>query len=290
MSVGGVRERFYTPLELENAIVVDSVGMIYGRVGGVLFREDYSALEVYIEVKVGETIVDEEELKTRLTMKGYELNGRETLEELVSLARTAGLEVPRRSSDRELRLRKAQLMLSEIRWIDRKKLVTEEGEERITVVLLKTPREASYRGVEPEPKPRSPTLERVKGKLVLSESKGILGVAGELTVGFGVPGIRVYTSKAVEREIAWISFVTALRRSGLREIAEAMVEIADPYRNPRMPYSVVDKAREVLERMNAPEKAYRILERSIVASEGKEIYTDVPWTAVRQVTDTIITA
>lgn len=288
MALEELSERFYTPEELKGALVVDSEGFIYGLVDRVFFSRDYAALDIVVKTKVGETVVDEAELRTRLVLKGYEVEDKETLEELVGLAKAAGIEVPRKVADREIKLRKAVLPISEIKWIDEKTINIGGEEERLRVVLLKKPREASYRGVRPSPKPLSPVPEDVRGKLVLSNSRGVMGVALEVTVGFGVPGIRVYTRKGGEKEISWISFITNLKRMGLGELADRMQEIADPYKTSRLPYSRMGEIKERLKELNAPSRAMEILESSVVAGEKKAIYVDIPWSRVKRVSDAII--
>ena len=288
MTVEELPERFFTPEELRGALVVDSEGFIYGLVEGVFFQHDYAALDIVIKTRMGETVVDEAELRAKLILKGYDVEDKETLEDLVALAKIAGIEVPRKVADKEIKLRKAVLPVSEIKWIDEKTINIGGEEERLKVVLLKTPREASYRGIQPQPKPVSPVPDDVKGKLVLSNTRGIMGVALEVTIGFGVPGIRVYTRKVEEKEISWISFIANLRRMGLSELAEKMQEIADPYKTSRIPYSRMDEIKKRLKKLNAPSQAIELLESSVVEGEKTSIYTDISWTNVKRVSDVIL--
>jgi len=283
-----IRERFYSPRELRGSRVYDSEGLYHGEVGGVEFGDDGVYVEVVVRRRVGEPLVDVGALRARLLAAGHAPPPGATLEEMVALAREFGVEVPKRPAERELVLAKSRVPVGEIAWIDEKVLSTPEVKGLLRVILLRSPREAKYRGVRGSGKPAAPTPGLVEGKPVLSLSRGFLGIAGGVTVGFGVPGVRVFLKRGGEREIMWLSYLRALRKAGLLKLAERLYEVADPYMQPRLPGERLGEVREMLGRLEAPRLAYSLLEDHVETAESKDVYVDVSWARVLKVGDAVV--
>ena len=280
-------EKFYSPQELRGALVYDSEGLLHGEIDGVEFSDNVY-LVVVIRRKVGELVVDEPGLKAALESRGKLLSDEMTLEELVALAKEAGVKVPRIVAGKELVLTKSKIPVGEVRWIDSKHVDVPGLSGEVRVVLLRTPREANYRGSAGMERPPSPQPEELEGKLLLSLSRGILGVIGEVTVGFGAPGLRAFLKRSRDREVLWISYLRALRRLGLTSLVDRLYEYADPYKFPRLPGEKLREVREILREANAPEEAYRLLDEHIKILGGERVYIDIPWPSVIKVGDAVI--
>ena len=282
-----VRERFYTEGELKGALIYDSEGLYYGEAGRLILKDEQAYLEVYIRRKVGEVVVDDEALKRKLAAKGVAAPPDAVLEELIVLAREGGLEVPRKIVEKTVSLKKAMLPCEEIRWIDVKELRAEPYFGKTAVIFLKTPREARYRGQHASPPPKVPKPELVRGRLVLSETKGILGVAWEVAVGFGELGLRVYRIKGAEKKILWLAFITHLRKEGMADLAAELSEEIDPYRSSRLDLGMKDKIVAKLSELGAID-AVRLLDNFVEEGEEESLYVDVPWRKARKLGDAII--
>ncbi len=284
-----LKERFFTPEELVGFEVVDSEGLHYGFCGGVEFTDEGPFLLVEIPIKVGESTIDVEELRLRLESKGVTLPPEVPLEGLVTMARDQGIELPRKVYSSEVKVLKAKVPVSEVKWVDSISVDFEGVRRELRIILLDTPREIWYRGMEPTIRPENPLPDMVREKVVLSRGRGILGIAGELVVGFGQPGIRVYLKKGSSRVIRWLPFITWLRRRGYREIVEELTKLADPYKEPKLPADRFDEVMEVLNGLDAPDEVIRELSENIVEVEGEDLYEDVPWPEVKKVGDFIVT-
>jgi len=149
------------------------------------------------------------------------------------------------------------------------------------VVLLSTPREASYRGVRVgEPTPAD--LGRAVGRLTITLDGRVLGTVSEVVVGPGVPGLRVRASSG---EVAWLRYLRDLRSRdpGLAERLEARI---DPYRNPRIPAERLEDLLQILREEGAGEAEKGILREHVEEGQGASV--DVPWPRVRRVGDVVL--
>ncbi len=284
-----LKERFFTPEELVGYEVVDSDGLHYGLCGGAEFTEEGPFLLVEMPVRVGESTVDVEELRIRLESKGITLPPDAPLEGMVSVARDHGIELPKKVYSAEVKVLKAKVPVSEVKWVDDLTVEYEGVRRELRVILLDTPREVWYRGMEPLMRPENPLPDMVRQKVVLSRERGILGIAGELVIGFGHPGVRVYSRKGSSKVIRWLPFITWLRRKGYRELVEELTRLADPYKEPKLSAERYEEVKEVLKKMEAPQEVLDELSDKVVKVEGEDLYEDVPWSEVKKVGDFIIT-
>ncbi|MDK2464799.1 MAG: hypothetical protein QI223_08525 [Candidatus Korarchaeota archaeon] len=149
------------------------------------------------------------------------------------------------------------------------------------IVLLSTPREASYRGVRVgEPAPAD--LERAVGRVAVTLDGRVLGTVSEIVVGPGIPGLRVRASAG---EVAWLRFLRDLRsrRPGLAARLEARV---DPYKNPRVPAERLDDLLRALREEGAGEEEVEALRGYVEEVESASV--DVPWPRVERVGDVVL--
>jgi len=150
------------------------------------------------------------------------------------------------------------------------------------VVLLSSPREASYRGVSPaEPTPAD--LERAPGKLVIAVDGKVLGRVEEVVVGPREPGLRVRAKGA--SEVAWLRFIRDLK-SRDRGLASKLEARMDPYKNPRIPEDRMEYLRGILREEGASEEVVELMDSYLEEKPGATV--DIPWSAVLKVGDVIL--
>jgi len=285
--VDKLAEKYYTREEIKDALIVDFEGLIYGKVEDFFIKENNVFIKAYIEVKAEEIHVDYTKLKQILEEKGEKLDPEAPLEVLVARAKELGLDIPYIKADRNVKLVKGVFPVSEILWINTATLLMGEKEEKLTVVLLKTPREAKYRGLKPQ-KTAVITEDSIKGKLVLSLTKGILGYAGEIVVGFGKAGLRVYKRRGEKRYVNWLHFITELRRNKLLELADTLSEYINPYKYSRIPLSKLKEVEKILQEDKNGELAMKLLQENIETGEEEALFVDIPLTKILKVREVVI--
>ncbi len=289
MSSDALGHKFFSIDELVDAIIVDSEGLIYGKVRDYYLEGGKLFLRAYIEVKAKEKVVHLDKIVSTLREKGINIPADAPLELIVARAREEGLDIPYRVAKKTYRLLKGIFPVDEILWIDSIVLEGKEGrEEKITVVLLKTPREAMYRGL---PEQRNVPLvgeDYFRDKLVLSLGGGILGYASELVIGSGEVGLRVYKRRGTRGYINWLGFITWLRRKKKTGIAEKLSEFIDPYRNSRLELSKLEEIKALLNKVGATRDILKEVEKYITYERGTAIYTDIPWRSILKLRDAVI--
>ena len=279
--------KFFSINELKNAVVVDSEGFIYGKVMEYYLTDGKLFLKAYIEIKAKEKIVNVDRIISELEEKGVNIPSDAPLELIVTRAKEEGLDIYYKLAEKPYTLLKGLLPIDEIRWIDSTTL-EKEIEEKITIVLLKTPREARYRGVSEQKEVTLVDREYFQGKLVLSHSKGILGYASELVVGPGKVGLRVIKRKGEKGYVNWLAFLTWLRRRRETKVAAFLSERIDPYRNSRIELSKLNELRVLLREANASRDIVEGLDKHIIYEKGTGIYIDIPWDSILKLRDVII--
>ena len=280
--------KFFTVNELVSALIVDSEGLIYGRVEGLRFTYEGAHIVAYVEARARDLVVDVDALIAALKSRRVNVPAEWTLEYLVERAREEGIDIPKVEIEKPVKLIKGEFKVEEVEWVDSATLENPRGgEEKLVVVLLKTPREARYRGVGGHEAVSVQSEEHVKGKLVLSQSRGILGYAGEIVVGPGEVGIRVYKRRGRET-INWLVFTSRVRKMGYGDLYYKLVSFKDPYKNPRIPVSEAERVEALLAELKAPQEVFKAL-REAVQKESKGVYEDVPWSKIRKIREVIIT-
>jgi len=262
--------RFYDERELKGTLVVDSEGLIYGKVSKITVEEDGVKLHVGVDVLVEVEEIDVERLREQL--KGKVPEGIED-EEIVSIAKSFGLELPKKLVKRELQHEKGIVPVEQIACI------AEGGDVR--VVVLSTPREAKYRGIE-ERKPEYADLTGIKGKIVISLSGEVLGEAVGIVVGEGKPGIRIRRLSA-KKTINWLRFLRDLKREK-RGAALRLEAKLDPYKNPKIPLEKTDDIINLLKEEGIDPSS---LNSYVEEPEGHSC-VDIPWDDVKKIGDVIL--
>ncbi len=268
---------YYTFEELQGARIYDSIGLYYGVLTGYRVEPDDLYLEVSIVAGSRERVIDVDELARRLRGRGHSVEGEE-VEVLVSLARREGVDIPYRIAQRSISMLKALVPSSEVLVADYRRIAGED----VKAILLSTPREALFRGLEARPiRGRLPEPGRIKGRLVISRSMGVLGYVHGYVIGPGGAGIRAgsRTSGYVE----WLRFLDAVKRID-QDLYKRLVEEIEPLRNPRVGLDEVERVRGLIEEAGLGE----LLERHIVYKRGERDTHNIPLAKVISFGDAVI--
>jgi sporulation protein YlmC with PRC-barrel domain len=282
-----MQKKFFGLDEIKDAMVVDSEGFIYGYVKDFQVVEDDVKLAVYISSKVNELVVDVEKLKSVLSTRAS-LRGDEPLELLVSIARRDGLDIPYKVAEKEFVWLKGFVSVSEIQLIDVKRVSVDDTDSIIKMILLKTPREALFRGIPIQSAKPIYRVDQVLNKIVVSMSRGVLGIAKEVVVGAGEIGFRIYRVRSFKKVINWISFVAQVKKLGFRDAYEKLVEFRDPYRFSKLDISVVKNVEEILKDLKEKDKVMAILQEFIEVESGATEFEDIPFNDIVKVGDIVI--
>jgi len=151
-----------------------------------------------------------------------------------------------------------------------------------TVILLKTPREARYRGVE-EKTPSFTDLKNIAGKLVVSVKGKIVGEAREVVIGVGEPGVRV--EKKGSGTINWIKFIRDLRVEN-KTLAYKLESTINPFEKPRLPTEKLNDLKKlILEKGGSEREAQKLLN---YIEREKSGFEDIPWSKILKIGDVIL--
>jgi hypothetical protein len=282
-----MQRRFFSLDEIRDAMVIDSEGFIYGYVKDLQVLEEDVGLAVYISSRVNEPVVDVEKLQSILSSRAS-LRGDEPLELLVSLARRDGLDIPYKVAEKEVKWLKGFVPVSEIQLIDIKRTSVDNIDSLIKVILLKTPREAIFRGLPARgPKPVY-RVDQVLNKIIVSMSRGVLGIAKEVVVGAGEIGFRVYRVRSFKKVVNWIAFTAQVKRLGFKEAYERLVEFRDPYRFSKLDVSIAKDVEEVLKDLKEKDKVVVLLQEFVEVEPGAIEFEDISSSDVVKVGDVVI--
>ena len=282
--------RFFTADELMGARVFDSEGLLYGLFDGYVIRGGVLFLRVVVEVDASQPVVDVEKLVTLLSERGVRLRRGEPLEVLIARAREEGVDIPYRVAEKRVKLLKALVPINEAVVVDARRLHRGVREVVEKVIVLRTPREARYRGRKPVlERPGVPGPDELAGRLAVSLSEGILGYVSDIVIGAGEPGIRISRGEGVTGYINWLGFLNALKKQGHLELYERLAEYRDPLVSPRLDLSLLGSVQKLLEEAGAPEPARRLLEDYVVREPLRGSFVDVAWGKVLKVADIVLT-
>ncbi len=282
-----MQRRFFSLDEIRDAMVIDSEGFIYGYVKDLQVLEEDVGLAVYISSRVNEPVVDVEKLQSILSSRAS-LRGDEPLELLVSLARRDGLDIPYKVAEKEVKWLKGFVPVSEIQLIDIKRTSVDNIDSLIKVILLKTPREAIFRGLPARgPKPVY-RVDQVLNKIIVSMSRGVLGIAKEVVIGAGEIGFRVYRVRSFKKVVNWIAFTAQVKRLGFKEAYERLVEFRDPYRFSKLDVSIAKDVEEVLKDLKEKDKVVVLLQEFVGVEPGAIEFEDISSSDVVKVGDVVI--
>jgi len=282
-----VEKKFYSIDELKNAMIIDSEGLLYGYVEDITIEESNAKLVAYTLFKINEPAINVEKLKSILSSR-VSLEGNEPLETLVALARKENIEIPWQVTEKEVKWIKGYVPLSEVVLIDSKQLFIDDTRTHIKIVLLSTPREAIFRGLPVNPKSQTYRPQHIIGKLVISASRGILGVAEEIVVSPGMLGFRVYRVRGRKKVVNWIAFTAHVKRMGLKEAYEKLVEFRDPYKYSKVDLSLTNEIEQLLEGTKEKEKILGAMQNYIETEEAGTEYVDIPYSEIVRVGEFVI--
>ena len=278
--------RFYSLRQLTGALIIDSEALVYGVLEGLRFQGGGAYLLAVVYVEPSRAYIDVEWVRRLLESRGVSAAGIEDVETLVKMAREHGVEVRYREAKSRVRLVKGLVPVSEVRLVDVKRVYRPgRGDEEVKVVLLSSPREARYRGHAIRHKPSAPKPDEVEGRLVVSETRGIIGYVMDVVIGPGELGLRVSVGGGGE-EVNWIAFMDELRRRGLRRVYERLASHWNPYSTRRVSKALVV---ELLKSLGDSEsgEALRLVDKHVTGPpEGS--YTDIPWSSVTKVGDVVL--
>lgn len=280
-------QRFYSIEELRNATIVDSEGLVYGYVKDLERIDSDVRIVAYIKYRYNDIIPDVDKLIKILKNRGIEI-GREPIEIPISIARREGIDIPVKVIDREVELIKGYISIEEIELIDIARIRREQSEETIRIVLLSTPREALYRGIQVSSSREDIDISSIMDKLVVSKSRGILGYAKEVVVAPKAVGVRVYRSYGARGFINWISFLTTIKRMGKRELFEKLAQFRDPYRYSRLELSYLNDVKNMIMQNKESRDVINLLDKYVITEEERGDYIDIPLSKVLKVGDIVI--
>jgi len=282
-----MQRRFFSLDEIRDAMVIDSEGFIYGYVKDLQVLEEDVGLAVYISSRVNEPVVDVEKLQSILSSRAS-LRGDEPLELLVSIARRDGLDIPYKVAEKEFVWLKGFVSVSEIQLIDVKRVSVDDIDSIIKAVLLKTPREALFRGIPIQSAKPIYRVDQVLNKIVVSMSRGVLGIAKEVVVGAGEIGFRVYRVRSFKKVVNWIAFTAQVKKLGFKEAYERLVEFRDPYRFSKLDVSIAKDVEEVLKDLKEKDKVVVLLQEFVEVEPGAIEFEDISSSDVVKVGDVVI--
>ncbi len=269
---------YYSLDELSGARVYDSIGLLYGLVGGFRVEPDDLYVEVVITAGSRERVVDVDGLKKALSKAGVRI-GDEPLEVLVSMAREAGIDIPYQVASERVVMLKGLVPSREVAVADYR----DDIEGGMGILLLSTPREARYRGVGGEPRRRLLPEASIKGKPVISKSRGLLGLAHSYVVGPGGLGLRVSSGEVVSSYVNWLGFLAHVKRVN-SSLYNKLAERIDPYRRPKVPLAELEQLMDYIREGGFEE----VLEGYTIRRPEKRHVVDVGWSSVVSVGDAII--
>jgi len=277
--------KFYSEKELLNADVYDLYGLYYGFICGLKYSGGEVYLKICISTKTHKHVPDIEKIIESLRKRGVNVSSDQPIEYLIGLARQYGLDIPRKREMREIELLKSLIKPEEIIVIDKYL----EGYIEKLFIVLKKPREAIYRGWRSEPEKPVPNIDYIRGKHVVSLTKGYLGVGREIVVGPGGVGLRIEKISVGLKYIVWIKFLNDLKQRGMLDIYNKLANIRDPLKYRRIDLKEYDRLLEEMEKAGIPRNIIDDIDKYIEVESGRSIYIDLPWNNILYINDIIIT-
>ncbi len=277
---------FLSPGELYKGLIIDSEGLEYGFVCDVDLSDE-PVIRACIEFSGEGEYPDVESLKQMISDLGYEVSDDTGLEELVLIARREGLKIPYTRASTRIRLVKGIIKPEEILVVDTIYKYRVMDDMKTTVIVLNNPREARYRGLKTpygEVKPVKPS--RVIGKLVVDLGEGILGWIETIVFGCGGIGLRINTRFSRGGRINYDEF--------LNKLDNLNPEIGEKIRKKIQYSGFIDVSYygeiwRILEEINAPDNAFKLLNESVELEPYYIEYRDIPWNTITRINDIVLT-
>jgi len=272
--------RYYAAREIMGARIYDILGLYYGEFTGLRVEPDDVYIMASIRASAREPVIDVDNLSRLLRERGYDADN-EPVEVLVGIARREGIDIPYKVAEREEVLLKGLIPSREVAIIDYRRDVM----GGIAVILLSTDREARFRGLEGVSRAnRVPREEDVRGKLVISIERGILGVAYGYVIGPGGAGIRAVAGGSSEEYINWLGFLNQVKRVD-KKLYNRLADEVNPLKHPRVGIEEIEGLMDMIRGAGLEELLSRYRETKPSRHGG---YIDIPLSSLRSVGDAIV--
>lgn len=303
-------ERAYREDELQEAMIIDSEGYIYGNVEKVDIDEDEIVLRAYESKPDVKTVVDPNNLKTELlnnvkitlTTKlqrlsptdiltknikeelGLRLDEPLTDQHFVRYAQRLGIAIPKTKASIERRESKGTVSLQEVKAMKISVVERREGTEVIKVILLQKPREATFRKIPIQEAVPYRSTEILRDKLVLDADGVVLGYADSVVLFQDKPGIRVFSSKKTGQ----VSL--GLLNKYLEDIGKPDVAalLRKHFERSLGSYRYTMKKEDLEDFMDKMKLTFRLPEKVMMSSSVREFVADIPWDEVHKIGDVIL--
>jgi sporulation protein YlmC with PRC-barrel domain len=303
-------ERAYREDELVDSLVVDSEGYIYGRIGKIDIKEDEVSLLIYESRPDEKTVTNvqaiKEELlkrvKLNISAKFQKLSPNEILTEnirrelrlnadapltdqnFLEYAERTGVEITYKKAVEERREPKGHVRLNDLKAIGISTVGTKETSDVMKIILLREPREASFRKVPIQRTVPFRNTNTLKDKLVV-DAKGLaLGYLDSVVLFQNTPGIRIYSLKPSDSvSLSWL--IKYLDSVGRPDIVEALVK----YFRVETGEHVYRMTKSELEGfMQKTKLVFKVPDELMIDRSVKDFVMDIPWDMISKIGDIVI--
>lgn len=303
------QERAYRADELFDALIIDSEGYIYGKVGKININEDEILLFAYEDKPDVKKVPDiaalkEELLKEAKTTFGSKLRRKvpsDILAESVrkefglgldvqlsddhylKYAERLGVSIPYTKAIMERKEPKGTVSLNEVKTMR----ITVIGKEKMTrtikVILLRKPKEADFRKIPVQDKVAYRTTEALKDKPLLDADGNVLGYVDSVVLFKGMPGVRVYVSET-GGQVSLPLLIRYLEENDQPEEADMIRKNLLDMERLR---SMVEMA-ELEEFMRRKKLSFMVPAKFITTHGSREFVADIPWNMIHKIGDIIL--
>jgi len=302
-------ERAYREDELVDATIVDSEGYIYGKVERINIGENEIVVLAYEGKPDVKTVTDIVTLKSDL-LKGVRMPfgskmRRMTPEDMLSesIRKDLGLSIDERLSDEhymkyaermgvsvplvkatvERKEQKGTVSLNEIRTVRITVIGKEKGTKVIKIILLRKPKEAEFRKIPIQTKVPYRSTDVIKDKLVLDAEGNALGYVDSVVLFQGMPGIRIYVSKASGQvSLSLLArYLDEMGQSNAAALVRKHLLKPESHR-----YTVTTD--ELEDFMSEKKLSFRLPNNIIGGQDVKEFVADFPWDEIQKIGDIVL--
>ena len=303
-------ERAYREDELLDAVVIDSEGYIYGKVGKIIVKEDEICFSVY-ETKPDERtavnldVLKEELLKrikltfsaklqrlpssevlTQNIRKEFGLKSEEPLtdQHYIKYSERLGIEIPYKKVTEERRESKGIVTLQEVKTIGLSTIGSKERSTVIKIILLHEPKEAKFRKIPLQKTIPYRSTETLRDKLVIDSDGLAVGYVDSVVVFRHMPGIRIYTSKPTDSvSLRWL--FRYLDKMDRPDIIEALKKY---FRIESESHVYFVKMDDLEDFMLKTKLTFKVSENVLFNQHIKDFIIDVPWDVMHKIGDVVL--
>jgi len=302
-------ERAYRADELVDALVIDSEGYIYGKVGKIAINENEILLFADEDKPDEKTIADVASLKRSFLGEVKKTFGsrirRVSLEDILETdirkelglglaeplndqhylkyAERLGFPVPYVMATAERKEHKGTVDLNKVENIRITVIGKEKGTTAIKVILLSEPKEAEFRNIPIQDKVPYRSTEAIKDKLVIDSEGNALGYVDSVVLFKGIPGIRAYV-QATGGQVNLSLLTRYLDQSGQSDVAD---QVRKHLMNPESHRYLLD-IEELEGFMRQFRVTFRLPEKVMMTQDSREFVADIPWDAIHKIGDVVL--